>query len=133
MIKHDVGVWLGIAGGVLCILNLIVYISKIAFWGDYIVLSLDLGIVILIIAGVVLARKSVTVGGYVMFLTSLIWVVNYPLLFVFHRGWLCFITTMLTCTLAPWPILSFIGGILILSEAREKDSVMLRSGKRENL
>lgn len=135
MIKRDVGVWLGVAGGVLCIVTSSVYIPMFAgLLFEYVGLLLAIGISLSAIIGAVLVRKChAVIGGYLMFLTAFIWILSYPLLFVLPTGQISAVMTTLTIVASPWPILGFIGGILILSEARKKDSVMLRSEKRENL
>jgi len=135
MIKRDVGIWLGLLSGILCIVTSSMYIPMFAgLLFEYVGLLLAIGISLSAIIGAVLVRKHhAVIGGYLMFLTAFIWMLSYPLLFVLPTGQISAVMTMLAIVASPWPILSFIGGILILSEARKKDSVMLRSGKRENL
>jgi hypothetical protein len=123
MFKLGAGVVLGVVGGVFCVLITVMSIHKLCtcLW-DYIGLSLAVGIGVCAIVGGILAYKSyLTVGGYLMFLTSLIWVLSWPLMIVLPTGIgkIHVILFMLAISPSLWPILSSIGGILILS-AREK-------------
>jgi hypothetical protein len=127
MFKRGAGVALGVVGGVFCILVTIMSTHKLRadLW-EYTALSMAVGIGVSAIVGGILAYKGyLTVGGYLMFFTSLIWVLSWPLMIVLPTpgiGKIHVLMTMLAILPSPWLILSFIGGILILS-AREKTSV----------
>jgi hypothetical protein len=123
MLRCYIGVVLGIYAGILGILascrpllnNLFAgYFFEYAAWGLAVMISCSA------IIGAVLAYKGkIILGGYLMLFTSLIWMISLPLQFVLPLSGIIGIMSRIFFTLytlgGVWPILSLIGGILILS------------------